>query len=68
MCDCECGCKVDTQNTPTAFGCIVVYELAIIIMILLFIYLDLGNTCCKIKKTDKIDKITEESEGVAKTE
>lgn len=40
----DCSCKIDTQKTPAIFGWVVVYELAIIIMILLFIYLDMDNT------------------------
>lgn len=39
-----CSCKLDVQKTPAVFGWVVIYELAIIIMILLFIYMDLDNT------------------------
>lgn len=51
----DCNCKLDTQNTPAVFGWVVIYELAIIIMILLFIYMDLDNT----GNTASTDKTTE---------
>ncbi|KUO61736.1 MAG: hypothetical protein APF84_15200 [Gracilibacter sp. BRH_c7a] len=53
---CDCSCKLDPKNTPAIFGWVVVYELAIIIMILLFIYLDLDNT----ENTVKTDNLTEQ--------
>lgn len=60
---CDCSCKLDTQKTPAIFGWVVIYELAIIIMILLFIYLDMDNT----GSTVLIDKDKETEIAVEKT-
>jgi hypothetical protein len=44
---CECKCNSNPKELPVMMGGIVVYELAIIIVLLILIYLDLNAPCEK---------------------
>ncbi len=58
---CDCSCKIDTQKTPAIFGWVVIYELAIIIMILLFIYLDMDNTSNTANTVETTEQTVEQN-------
>lgn len=46
-CDCKCNPNPNHKDFPVVIGGIVVYELAIIIVLLILIYLDLDNVPCE---------------------
>ena len=54
----ECKCKCNSKEFPVVIGGIVVYELAIIIVLLVLIFFDLDAPC------DKPHSITTEPEEI----
>jgi hypothetical protein len=59
---CECKCNSKPKELPVMMGGIVVYELAIIIVLLILIYLDLDAPC------ENPHSITSEQEEVTSIE
>lgn len=58
MCDGGCECKLDSKTTPAFFGGIIVYELALIIILLAFIFFSISYTPA-LNTTRKTDEATE---------
>ncbi|MGC7871116.1 hypothetical protein ACPUYX_06235 [Desulfosporosinus sp. SYSU MS00001] len=66
---CSCQCKKDSNNMPILIGGIIIYELAVAVILLTFIFwglekpgeCDSSGTCCQAEsKEDVIELSTEE--------